>query len=149
MFRKKIKKMDYIPELLSLNVVKELRLSPIEKIYAIFLKKDSNVSFGYSPIVAFEYGSGDENEIFAENYNPSQVPILNSTLNADAVVMLHNHPRIDGKIVRAYPSKEDVLSTLDTGEMWQEKGCFLLDHIIVNELDYYSFTENELMKVSL
>lgn len=149
MFRKKNIKMEYISEILKLNIIKELRFSPIEKVYAIFLKKDSSISFGYSPIVAFEYGSGDETEIFKENYIPKQVPVLNATLNADAVVMLHNHPRIDGKIVRAYPSKEDVLSTLDVGQMWQEDDCFLLDHIIVNELDYYSFTENELLKINL
>lgn len=150
MFRKKDKekqKVEYIPEILSLNVIKELRLSPIEKIYAIFLKKDSSISSGYSPILAFEYGSGNENHIFEENYIPKQVPILNSTLNADAIVIVHNHPKINGKIAKAYPSKEDVISTIQSGEMWEKEGCLLLDHIIINKLDHYSFIENGLITI--
>lgn len=148
MFRKKDKettKAEYIPDILNLNVIKKLRLSPFEKIYAIFLKKTSNLK--YSPILAFEYGSGNELGIFPDNYNPDQVPVLNSSLGADAVIIVHNHPPLEGKVVKAYPSKNDVISTINSGESWENQDCILLDHLIVNELEYYSFVENGLIKI--
>lgn len=149
MFKKNKLKLNYIPELLNLPTIKQLRTCPIEKIYAIFLKKNNDKTYGYSPIISFEYGYGDEHEIFVQTYNPKQIPTLNTAFSADAVVMVHNHPKIDGKVAKAYPSKNDIISTIQTGEMWQKNGCFLLDHIIVNELDYYSFTENELIKINI
>ena len=147
MFSKKKKKLDYISGLLELQTIKQLRTCPIEKIYAIFLKKDTAKTFGYSPIVAFEYGTGNQTTIFQDTYIPSEIPNLNKNFGADAVVIVHNHPRVKDKIIKAYPSKNDIISTIQTGEAWQKEGCFLLDHIIINELDYYSFTENNLIKI--
>lgn len=142
-------KINYLDKILKLKTIQQLRTCSIEKIYAIFLKKDKDNDFSYSPIVCFEYGYGNENEIFTNTYNPKEIPTLNKSFAADAVIMVHNHPKIDGKFAKAYPSKNDIISTIQTGEMWQEKGCFLLDHIIINEIEHYSFIENNLIKINI
>lgn len=146
-FKKNKINIDYIDDIINLDLVKDLRKSKVEKIYAIFLKKDDHAPKKYTPITHFEYGTGDEYRIFEESFKPQIVPEVCKMFDADAIVMLHNHPTINGKISRAYPSKDDIVSTIEVGEHWQSQGCYLLDHIIINEKKHYSFLENGLINI--
>ena len=59
------------------------------------------------------------------------------TDRASAIIVAHNHP--SGKLV---PSKEDIEMTLQLKAGGETLGIRLLDHIIFNRKDYYSFLEN-------
>ena len=59
------------------------------------------------------------------------------TDRASAIIFAHNHP--SGKLV---PSKEDVKMTMQLKSGGETLGIRLLDHIIFNQKDYYSFLEN-------
>ena len=59
------------------------------------------------------------------------------TDRASAIIVAHNHP--SGKLV---PSKEDIEMTLQLKAGGETMGIRLLDHIIFNQRDYYSFLEN-------
>lgn len=137
----------YINDVLNLDIVKELRNIPNERIYAIFLKESEVEKHKFEPITHFMYGNGDEHSIFEETFKPNEVPEICHMLDADAIVMIHNHPKINGVISKVNPSKEDVICTINQGEDWQSKGCFVLDHIIVNEEEHYSFLENDLINL--
>lgn len=57
---------------------------------------------------------------------------------ASAVVIAHNHPVGD-----LHPSTEDIEVTARSKEAGKVLGINLLDHIIFNHKDYYSFLEND------
>jgi DNA repair protein RadC len=57
---------------------------------------------------------------------------------ASAVVIAHNHPVGD-----LHPSNEDIEVTARLKEAGKVLGINLLDHIIFNHKDYYSFLEND------
>jgi len=59
------------------------------------------------------------------------------TDRASAIIVAHNHP--SGKLV---PSKEDIEMTMQLKSSGKTLGIRLLDHIIFNQKDYYSFLEN-------
>jgi DNA repair protein RadC len=60
------------------------------------------------------------------------------TDRASAIIVAHNHP--SGGIL---PSKEDIEITTQLKTAGETLGIKLLDHIIFNQKDYYSFLENE------
>lgn len=66
-------------------------------------------------------------EVFAD-------PIVD---RASAVIVAHNHPSGELK-----PSKEDIELTKQLQAAGETLGIKLLDHIIFNQKDYYSFLEN-------
>mgnify|MGYP001175234259 CR=1 FL=1 len=59
---------------------------------------------------------------------------------ACAVIIAHNHPQ--GGV---QPSKEDIAITKQLKEAAQLLGLSLLDHIIFNTKDYYSFVEKDII----
>jgi len=59
---------------------------------------------------------------------------------ACAVIIAHNHPQ--GSV---HPSQEDITITKQLKEAAQLLGLSLLDHIIFNTMDYYSFAENDII----
>ena len=61
------------------------------------------------------------------------------TDRASAIIVAHNHP--SGGIA---PSKEDVEITAQLKAAGETLGIKLLDHIIFNQKDYYSFLEKGL-----
>lgn len=136
----------YVNSILEYEPIKKLRTAEIEKIYAVFIKK---IGFEYTPLLAVEFGSGNEFRLFEETYKPDDIIGANKKIQSDGIVIVHNHPRHLNRMVKAYPSKGDIKCTIDCGENWQENGCILLDHIIINEMQYYSFYENGLIKHSL
>lgn len=59
------------------------------------------------------------------------------TDRASAIIIAHNHPA--GEL---QPSKEDIKITADLKAAGHTLGIKLLDHIIFNQKNYYSFLEN-------
>lgn len=59
---------------------------------------------------------------------------------ASAVILVHNHPSGDKK-----PSTIDERLTKDVRNSLELFQCKLLDHIILTEDDYYSFTDNGML----
>jgi DNA repair protein RadC len=59
------------------------------------------------------------------------------TDRASAIIVAHNHPSGGLK-----PSKEDIEITKQLKSAGETLGIKLLDHIIFNQKDYYSFLEN-------
>ena len=57
---------------------------------------------------------------------------------ASGVIIAHNHP-----VGSVSPSKEDIAITESIKEAGKILGINLLDHIIFNRTDYFSFAENE------
>ena len=60
--------------------------------------------------------------------------------NADRVILLHNHPGGNVK-----PSPADILLTNEAIKLLKTVKISVMDHIIVNESEYYSFKDNELI----
>ena len=60
--------------------------------------------------------------------------------SASAVVLAHNHPSGD-----CMPSDDDIYLTERLVEAGQIIGIHVIDHIIVGEDRYYSFSDNELL----
>ena len=58
-------------------------------------------------------------------------------LNATAIICVHNHPNGDVK-----PSKEDINTTDRLNQIGHLMGIKLVDHVIINENNYYSFLQN-------
>lgn len=68
--------------------------------------------------------------------------VLKSSIlsNATSVMLFHNHPSGN-----CQPSDQDVYITDRMQEVYDLMGIKMLDHIIIGERDYYSFTENKVM----
>jgi DNA repair protein RadC len=59
------------------------------------------------------------------------------SLSSSYIVVMHNHPSLD-----VNPSSEDIAFTLKLKSLMQTVGIPLLDHIITDGVNYYSFYEN-------
>lgn len=62
-------------------------------------------------------------------------------LSASSIICLHNHPSND-----TTPSKEDILLTNALVEIGTLQNIPILDHIIVGNYNYYSFSEHNKIK---
>ena len=62
--------------------------------------------------------------------------------NASAIILVHNHP--SGKLV---PSEPDKVITTKLQQACNILDIGLLDHIIVSLFGYYSFADNDLLKM--
>lgn len=133
----------YVENVLNYETIKTLRTLSYEKVYAVFVRR---IEDEYVPLLALEYGSGDACSISSDNYKPEKILLANKRIQSDGVVLVHNHPRYNNRMIKAFPSRNDVSTTIDIHDMLEKEGCCLLDHIIVNEIDYYSFFEKGLIK---
>lgn len=61
--------------------------------------------------------------------------------NASQVILSHNHPNS-----RAMPSRADLETTIAIRRLLETIQVTLLDHIVVGEDGYYSFTKNHCLK---
>lgn len=59
------------------------------------------------------------------------------SLSSSYIIVMHNHPSLD-----VNPSSEDIAFTLKLKSLMQTVGIPLLDHIITDGVNYYSFYEN-------
>ncbi len=72
---------------------------------------------------------------------PKERIIRDSVINASyGVIIAHNHPSGD-----PMPSKQDIIMTLDLKEQLKILGILLLDHIIVAQDKYYSFSNENIV----
>lgn len=62
--------------------------------------------------------------------------------NAVSIILLHNHPSGDPT-----PSREDILLTERIRQAGELIGIELLDHIVMGDNCYISFSEQELLRV--
>lgn len=62
--------------------------------------------------------------------------------NASSIILVHNHP--SGKLV---PSEADKVITTKLQQACNILDIGLLDHIIVSLFGYYSFADNDLLKM--
>lgn len=56
---------------------------------------------------------------------------------AKKFILLHNHP-----FGKAYPSEEDIKTTRYIKNLALQFGLLVLDHLIIAQMDYYSFLEH-------
>ena len=67
-------------------------------------------------------------EIFKEAY----------LLSANGIICVHNHPSGD-----SMPSREDIMVTNNLKELGIIHGIKIIDHIIIGNNNYYSFSDND------
>ena len=79
---------------------------------------------------------GTKNETLA---SPKEIYNYALRENADAIIMMHNHP--SGILT---PSEADISLTRMLAQSGKMLGISLLDHLITNGKEYYSFYEEEL-----
>ncbi len=64
-------------------------------------------------------------------------------VNADGIILLHNHPSGD-----AQPSANDIKFTQNLKDLTKIMGLKFHDHLIVSVELYYSFTHNDYFKIT-
>ena len=74
---------------------------------------------------------------------PREVLKTSILSNASSVMLLHNHPSGN-----CHPSEQDVYITDRMQEVYKLMDIKLLDHVIIGDDQYYSFTENRVMPES-
>ena len=113
------------------EVFRDLAQEPVEVGRAVFLESDLS-------LVAYEdvaRGSVDRMTV-----HPREVFFSAVHLRAYAVIFLHNHPKGCPR-----PSRSDLEMTRRLKRCGDLLGIRLLDHIIVGDAEYYSFSENGLI----
>lgn len=97
----------------------------IEELRAFFYSGDGDL-IGYCTICKGKLDSVD--------LCPRKIASILHILNADFVVMAHNHPSGD-----CAPSERDVTATRFVASLLKCLGATLLDHVIVTRSDTFSF----------
>ncbi len=103
-----------------------------EKLLAIFLDaKKRLISYKFMFIGTLDHSIIHPREIFNEAIK----------VHASSLIIMHNHPSKD-----ITPSKEDIEVTKKLKECGEIIGIPVLDHLITNGKDYYSFYDEFLKK---
>ena len=112
------------------NFVKYIEKSDIEKFVSIYLDADNKV-------IGIHITAGTINCAF-----PIAREIFKNALlfSAAAVILTHNHP--SGKVV---PSPEDKKFTSDVSTGGKIMGIKILDHIIIGDSQFFSFSEEGIL----
>ncbi len=89
-------------------------------------------------IIKYDIFTNDEN---AEIAIPIK-RIIKSALenNAFGIFISHNHPSGD-----VTPSRSDIISTKALLNALKPLGIYLFDHLVISDLNYYSFSDNKLI----
>ena len=99
-----------------------------EEFYCIYLDaKKKVISYKLLFVGTVNHSMVHPRDIFKEAYK----------LNAAFIICVHNHPSGD-----VHPSLDDINVTKRIFEIGNLMGIKLIDHIIVSEINYYSFLEN-------
>ena len=99
-----------------------------EEFYCIYLDaKKKVISYKLLFVGTVNHSMVHPRDIFKEAYK----------LNAAFIICVHNHPSGD-----VHPSLDDINVTKRIFEIGNLMGIKLVDHIIVSEINYYSFLEN-------
>ena len=116
------------PTLVS-EIARQLCLGLSQEVFLVFFLNSQNKVIGYE-----EVARGMINQC------PVDIRLVFRTaihLGTSSIVVAHNHPSGDIE-----PSNTDIKLTLRLNKCAKLLGMPLLDHVIVSDLDYYSFNEN-------
>lgn len=114
------------------SLFQDLQNEAKEKLIAVSL--DSNYK-----IICFEViAIGSVKAIYLR---PGEAVRSAIALNAHGIILIHNHPAGDPS-----PSKEDKKFTKDLGIVADALGVNFLDHLIIGDGEYFSFSDEGLLK---
>lgn len=99
-----------------------------EHVYLIFVNAQCQIE-GY-----FLLGIGGTSAVLIDK-RVACIAMLGA--NAQAAVLVHNHPSGDPR-----PSQSDIKNTEDVSKAFKAIGCSLLDHVIISDEKFYSFNDN-------
>lgn len=138
--------LNYIKEVINHEIVDEVRIDKCERLYAFYLKQNSSNAGDYTVCGFIKFGDGDSHHILPHTISYNALKDNYKNLKADAMVLLHNHPKtlIPAKLA---PSDNDIEFTYGVSYFADTHNMQVLDHIVVDHKNYYSFVENELMDV--
>ncbi|QUH21880.1 JAB domain-containing protein [Alkaliphilus sp. B6464] len=136
----------YIDKIIGHESVKSIRNGETEKLFAYYLKKNSDQVGDYELIGSIQFGEGDKNRIFAESISYNAFKDAYKELNADAVAILHNHPK---RLIamKLSPSEDDIDCTFTFANFCVVHKMNFIDHIVVDYKNYFSFVENNLIEI--
>ncbi|MGD9901332.1 MAG: DNA repair protein RadC [Spirochaetales bacterium] len=109
-----------------------IRLMPHEEFYMICLDSKSQVIL--SKLIA----KGTNNQV---NFNLKEITQIALQTSASGIILVHNHPTGSEE-----PSSEDIELTKKIYVALSLNGICVLDHLIISQTNYYSFTKNGLFK---
>lgn len=138
----------YIRDILKQEVTGYIRNQSIEKMYGFYLKKSGSRTGEYEVCGLVELGSGDAHSVSAANISYKKMKKTYDELEADGLVIMHNHPKI-GCSSSVSPSDEDLIATYAIARTCLSNKMKLLDHIIVDTSNYFSFVENHLIELEI
>ncbi|MFW6024858.1 MAG: JAB domain-containing protein [Candidatus Woesearchaeota archaeon] len=135
----------YIEQALSTEMIQTLKSSKEEYLLALYYKKNSNKLGDYNLISCKQIGHGGKNSIDPETISYNTFIDSYKNLEADSVILLHNHPS-EHKFFncKVSPSEEDIAYTVHVFAEYNDIN--LIDHLIIDKKNYYSFVENGLIE---
>lgn len=139
----------YISNILKHEVMAEVRKLDIEKMYGFYLKKRSEKPGDYTVCGFMELGSGDARSVSPDTISYKTMKKIYFDLEADALVILHNHPKLKNRNPSSVsPSEDDIIGTYAVARICLSNKMNLIDHIIVDTDNYFSFVENQLIDLN-
>lgn len=137
--------MKYIKRILEQSATKKMQELNHEVFLAFFLKKSGKSFHDYIVKGVIRLAEGDEYDIEIKPDALKRVYHYYKEYDADALVFMHNHPYINGERSSSLPSEEDIESTMFFKGKSLKEDINFFDHIIVNDIRYFSFLENGIM----
>jgi len=137
--------LSYISNILNHEVMIHIKGLNIEKMYGFYLMQNSDKTGDYDICGFIELGSGDAHSVSPNTISYRTMKETYNKLKADALVIVHNHPKLKGRASSVSPSDDDLISTYAIARTCMSNKIKLIDHIIVDTSDYFSFVENQLI----
>ena len=129
------------------NKLDKINLNSADIIYNYFLNLlvDKKQEYFYCVYVDTKNNYIDKKCLFIGTINSSLVhprEIFKEAylLSASGIICVHNHPSGD-----VTPSKEDIILTKKIREISLIHGIKLIDHIIIGNINYFSFYDNNML----
>lgn len=135
----------YISNILNHEILTHIRSLDIEKMYGFYLKQRSEKVGDFDICGFVELGSGDAHSVSPDTISYKTMKRVYDELEADALVIMHNHPKLKGRTSSVSPSEDDLIGTYAIARTCLSNKMKLIDHIIVDASDYFSFVENQLI----
>lgn len=110
----------------------EINLSNIEKSYLVLTNNDNEV------LKTIEMSEGDE---YKTSFMRDKLSKVLATIKCKNIIIFHTHPN-----GRAEPSVEDFNATKSILGICKLVGVELMDHIIINSCEYYSFRSHNVLQ---
>lgn len=136
----------YISNILNHEILKHIRSLDVEKMYGFYLNQDSEKLGDFSICGFVELGSGDAHSVSPDTISYKTMKKVYDELGADALVIVHNHPKLRGHS-SVSPSDDDLIGTYAIARTCMSNKIRLIDHIIVDTSNYFSFVENQLIDI--